>query len=81
MTQLTTKSARALIAEALDGLPSITAREALALVADDQHIFVDLSDQSEKIKTCIISGAVSSSLGMLEFHLDPESPLHKAELG
>ncbi len=40
MTQLTGQSARALIAEALDGLRSITVRKALALVADDQHIFL-----------------------------------------
>jgi hypothetical protein len=50
-------------------------------VADDQYIFVDLRDQSEQIKTGIISGAVCSSCGMLEFHRDPESPSHKTELG
>ena len=38
-----------------------------------------LRDGTEQAKTGIIAGAVASSRGMMEFHIDPQSPAHKPE--
>lgn len=42
-------------------------------------MFVDLRDGGEQAKTRVIPGAIASSRGMMEFHIDPESPAHKPE--
>ena len=39
-------------------------------------VFVDLRDRTEQTKTGRIPGAVAPSRGMMEFHIDPESPAH-----
>ena len=43
------------------------------------RLYVDLRDGTEQAKTGMIAGAVASSRGMMEFHIDPESPAHKPE--
>lgn len=40
---------------------------------------MDLRDGNEQAKSGVIRGAVASSRGMMEFHIDPESPAHKPE--
>ena len=79
MSQTITKSAKELVKAAMSSVPAISAEEALALVGSPDHVFVDLRDGTEQAKTGIIEGAVASSRGMLEFHIDPESPAHKPE--
>ena len=79
MPQSIKKGANALVAEALEGLPTMSVEDAIALVDDDSYVFVDLREGSEQARG-IISGAVKSSRGLLEFHIDPDSPLHKPEL-
>ncbi|MEI4235170.1 rhodanese-like domain-containing protein [Roseovarius sp. D22-M7] len=79
MPQTITKSAKDIVRAALDSTPAINAEEALGLVGSSEHIFVDLRDGTEQAKTGMIPGAVASSRGMLEFHIDPESPAHKSE--
>lgn len=79
MAQNITKSAKEIVKAALGSVPSIEAEEAIALVNSPAHVFVDLRDGTEQQKTGIIPGAVSSSRGMMEFHIDPESPVHKTE--
>ena len=54
--------------------------EALAYVADDEDVFVDLRENNGQSKSGVISGAVSCSRGMLEYYVDRESPVQKAEL-
>lgn len=49
------------------------------LLTSSDHVFVDLRDGTEQAKTGMIPGAVASSRGMMEFHIDPESPAHKPE--
>ena len=49
------------------------------MVGSPDHVFVDLRDGTEQAKTGIVPGAVASSRGMMEFHIDPESPVHKPE--
>ena len=79
MTQNITTSSKDLVKTALNSVPAISAEEALALVDSDAHAFVDLRDGTEQAKTGTIKGALASSRGMMEFHIDPESPAHKPE--
>jgi rhodanese-related sulfurtransferase len=79
MAQTITKSAKDLVKAAISEVPAISVEDALALVGSSDHIFVDLRDGTEQVKSGIIEGAVTSSRGMMEFHIDPESPAHKPE--
>lgn len=79
MSQNITKSSKDLVKAALAAVPAISADEALTLVGSPDHVFVDLRDGTEQARTGVIPGAVASSRGMMEFHLDPESPAHKPE--
>jgi rhodanese-related sulfurtransferase len=79
MAQTITKSAKDMVKAAISAVPAISAEEALALKDSPDHVFVDLRDGTEQAKTGVIAGAVASSRGMMEFHIDPESPAHKSE--
>lgn len=79
MSQTITKSSKDIVKAAMRSVPAIDAQEALSLVGSPDHVFVDLRDGTEQEKTGRIPGAVASSRGMLEFHIDPESPVHKPE--
>ncbi len=79
MAQNITKSAKDIVKAALTKVPAISVDAALPLVGSDTHVFVDLRDGTEQSKTGMIPGAVASSRGMMEFHIDPESPAHKPE--
>lgn len=77
MAQNIKKSAKDIVKAALSTVPAISVEDALGLVDNDTHVFVDLRDGTEQSKTGAIPGAVASSRGMMEFHIDPESPAHK----
>ncbi len=79
MPQTIRKSAKGIVRAALDATPAMSAEQALGLAGSSHHVFVDLRDGTEQVKTGMIPGAVASSRGMLEFHIDPESPVHKPE--
>ena len=79
MPQTITKSSKEIVKAALDAVPEMTVEEALPLVGSETHVFVDLRDGTEQAKTGMIPGAVASSRGMMEFHIDPECPAHKPE--
>lgn len=79
MTQNITKSSKDIVKEAMAQVPAITVDEAMGLVGSPGHVFIDLRDGTEQAKTGVIPGAVASSRGMMEFHIDPESPVHKPE--
>ena len=79
MAQTIIKSAKDIVKAAMTAVPAISAEEALALVDSPDHVFVDLRDGTEQAKTGIIEGAVATSRGMMEFHIDPESSAHKPE--
>jgi len=79
LPQTITKSSKAIVKEALAIVPAISAEEAMNLVTSPDHVFVDLRDGTEQTKSGMIPGAVASSRGMMEFHIDPESPAHKPE--
>jgi rhodanese-related sulfurtransferase len=77
MPQTITKTSKEIVKEAMASVPQISAEEALSLLGSPDHVFVDLRDGTEQAKTGIIPRAVASSRGMMEFHIDPESPTHK----
>ena len=79
MPQTITKTSKDIVKEALAKVPAINAEDALGLAASPDHVFVDLRDGTEQAKTGMIPGAVASSRGMMEFHIDPASPAHKPE--
>ena len=80
MAQNITKSSKDIVKSALEVVPAINVEEAMALQGSQEHVFVDLRDDSELAKGGVINGAVASSRGMMEFHIDPESPAHKPEI-
>jgi len=80
LPQTITKSSEFIVKEALASVPTISAEEAMNLASSPDHVFVDLRDGTEQAKTGVIPCAVASSRGMMEFHIDPESPAHKPEL-
>jgi rhodanese-related sulfurtransferase len=75
MSQNITKSAKSIVKEAMAAVPEITVEEALQLVDSESHIFVDLRDGNEQALG-MIPGSIASSRGLMEFHVDPESPVH-----
>ena len=77
MAQEITKSSKEIVVEAMSAVPAINVDEALSLVDSGTHVFVDLRDGTEQAKSGIIPGAIASSRGLMEFHIDPESPAHK----
>jgi rhodanese-related sulfurtransferase len=79
MAQTITKSSKDIVKAALAVVPAISAEEAMSLVDSPDYVFVDLRDGTEQAKTGMIPGAIASSRGMMEFHIDPESPVHRPE--
>ena len=79
MAQAITKSSKDIVKAALAVVPAISVEEAMPLVGSPDHVFVDLRDGTEQAKSGVIPGAIASSRGMIEFHIDPQSPVHKAE--
>jgi len=79
MPQTITKTSKEIVKEAMAIVPEISAEEALPLVGSTDHVFVDLRDGTEQARTGVITGAVTSSRGMMEFHICPESLAHKPE--
>ena len=77
MAQTITKSATDLVKAALCDVSGISVEDAMTFVECDTHVFVDLRDGTEQAMSGIIPGAIASSRGLMEFHIDPESPAHK----
>ena len=80
MAQNITKSAKDIVKEAMEAVSTLSVEDALALVDSDDHVFVDVRDGTEQASSGMIPGAVASSRGMIEFHIDPESPAHNPKL-
>lgn len=77
MAQNITRSSNDIVKDALAAIPTISVEDALPLVGSHTHVFVGLRDGAEQTKSGIIPGAVATSRGMMEFHIDLESPAHK----
>jgi rhodanese-related sulfurtransferase len=70
------RGAKQLLAEANAEIKTVTAQEALGLVEDPDVVFVDVRETVERQKTGGVKGSVHAPRGLLEFHADPESPMH-----
>ena len=81
VAQKITKSSKDLVKEAIGMVEAISAEEALRILDSDSHVFVDLRDGHEQAHSGLIPGAVPSSRGMIEFHIDPENPRHNPIFG
>ncbi|MDP4006473.1 rhodanese-like domain-containing protein [Methylobacterium sp. NEAU K] len=75
------KSAKDLVAQANAEVETLSAEEALTRLRQPDTLFVDVREGEELSKTGKIAGSVHVPRGFLEFHVDPASPTHNAELG
>jgi rhodanese-related sulfurtransferase len=71
------KGYKQLVAEANAAVETIPVSEAVQQINRNDVVFVDIRDLPELERDGKIPGAVHASRGMLEFHVDPESPYHK----
>ncbi len=79
MGQIIGSSVKKIVKEALASVESISVQEAKSLIENERYQFVDVRELSEQQNVGVIPGAILSSRGMIEFHIDPDSPLHKSE--
>ena len=70
------KPAREMLAEAMAEVETLSVDEARRLHQEGGAVFVDVRDAMELRQGGTIPAAVHASRGMLEFHIDPESPMH-----
>ncbi|WP_374575786.1 rhodanese-like domain-containing protein [Phenylobacterium sp.] len=71
------KGYKALLAEADAEVEALEAAAAMALLGDEDVVFIDLRDPRERERDGCVPGAFSCTRGMLEFWIDPESPYAK----
>jgi len=64
------------LAEANAVIESCSVQDAMALHGREGWVFVDVRDEAERAKEGAIPGAVHASRGLLEFRIDPASPMH-----
>lgn len=76
---MTGKTAAQLVQDAKDRIDNLTPDQVQAEMATGNTVLVDVRDAPELVNGTI-PGAIHASRGMLEFHADPSSPYHKAEL-
>ncbi|MCP5153418.1 MAG: rhodanese-like domain-containing protein [Ectothiorhodospiraceae bacterium] len=70
------KSFKDYLAEANASIRTCSVQDALVLVGQASTVFVDVRDGTEIASEGAIPGAVHASRGLLEFKIDPESPMH-----
>ena len=75
------KGFKEFVAEAKSDLTLYSVPESIDRHAKGAAVFVDVRDAPELAKNGRIPGAVRASRGMLEFHIDPESPYFLDEFG
>ena len=69
------KGFKVLLAEANAMIEVISARDAQALLSDEDTIFVDVREPHERAEG-YIPGSIHAPRGYLEFIADPEGPMH-----
>lgn len=73
------KTVAQLVQEAKATIENLTPDQVQAELATGNIVLVDIRDANE-LANGTIPGAIHVSRGMLEFHADPASPLHKPDL-
>jgi rhodanese-related sulfurtransferase len=64
------------LAEANAAIETCSVQDALRLHGRDDWVFVDVRDAAEVAKEGRIAGATHASRGLIEFRVDPGSPIH-----
>ena len=72
------KSSQALVSEALKGIKTITADEALKLFTEGSCNLIDIREKGELDKMGRVESSNHIPRGMLEFWLDPDGPYFKS---
>lgn len=67
-----------MVAEANSRITTLAVDQAINVLGEDSHVFVDIRDIRELKREGKIPGAFHAPRGMLEFWIDPDSPYHKA---
>lgn len=75
------KGLKELVAEAKSEVQLYSPAEVIDRVGDDDTVFVDVREMAELVKNGRIPDAVHAPRGMLEFHIDPESPYFMETFG
>ena len=65
-----------LLAEANAVIDTVSVNEAASLVSGDEAILIDVRESKEREADGGITGSVHAARGFLEFHADPEHPMH-----
>ncbi len=71
---------KALLGQANTEIETISVEDAKALVESQDVLFVDVRETLEVQNTGGLPGHIHVPRGLLEFLIDPESPMHKPEL-
>lgn len=75
------KGFKQLVAEAKSEVQVYSSSEAIERVGDDDAVFVDVRELAELVTNGQIPDAIHAPRGMLEFHIDPESPYFMEPFG
>jgi rhodanese-related sulfurtransferase len=75
------KGYKQLLSDAAEEVETYSTADAIERFGGDGVTFVDVRDTSESLEHGEIPGAVHAPRGMLEFHIDPESPYFISEFG
>lgn len=75
------KGFKELVAEAKSEVKIYTPADVVDRVGDDDAVFVDVREMAELVKNGQVPGAIHAPRGMLEFHIDPESPYFMEQFG
>lgn len=69
-----------MVNQARGQLQGLTPDQVAAELEKPQVVLVDVREPTEVADSGVIPGAITAPRGMLEFHADPASPYHLAEL-
>lgn len=69
-----------MLAEANAVIEVLAVQDLSYALDEPEAVLVDVRDQAEREREGFIPGSLHASRGMLEFHADPESPMHISAL-
>ena len=73
---MVTRGFKQMLAQANAAIETISVTDAIDLVGDPNAVFVDVRETVERQNFGTIRDSVHAPRGFLEFHADPESPMH-----
>lgn len=76
MPQVIHKGVKQLLSEANNQIGTLIAENAQKSVHSDKALFIDVRDKDERDREGIIPGSIHIPRGILEFKIDPETPVH-----